>query len=142
MNLHTDYPIAELLPQREPMVLLSRVIRATEESIDTEWDIPSDALFVEDGVLQTAGMLEHAAQTAAALTGVRCRARGEEVRIGYIGEIRRTVVYALPAAGSTLRTHLTVMAEAGDISLVAVEVMQGEQKMMECQLKICLSDAD
>ncbi len=142
MILNTSYPIETFVPQRPPMLLLSRIITATEESIDSEWDIPADCLFIQDNHLQPTGLMEHAAQTAAALTGVRCKAHEEEVRIGYIGEIRQAMVYSLPAVGDTLHTHLAIQAEVGDISLVSVVVRQGEETIMECQLKIFLSDAD
>ena len=61
--------IHELLPQQEPFVMVSRLVRFDMVRTTTETDILADNIFVENGCLSASGLIENIAQTCAARIG-------------------------------------------------------------------------
>ena len=82
-------PAAPLLPQSGRMVMLDRVLDYGDDWLHGEADLTEDNLFAEDGALPSWAVLEVLAQGIAALAGVRARAAGEAVRLGFLLGTRR-----------------------------------------------------
>ncbi len=125
-----------LIPQRPPIVLIDGLLNATPTEADTTLTILPDNIFVQDGVLREPGLIEHVAQSAAAWVGYK--GQNEEPRLGYIGEIKRLTIYRLPVVGQKIQTHIDLLGEALDISLIAAKVVVDNVMVMECQMKIFL----
>jgi len=80
--------LLSIMPHRGRMLLLTKVngYDLKEESIEAEYHINSDCLFYDsaaDGVPAWVGF-EFIAQTVSAYMGIKTRARGEPVKIGFI----------------------------------------------------------
>ena len=83
-------PVADVLPHRGPMVLLSRILEHSEQHTVCAVDIRIDAPFVEPAGTVPAWIgLEYMAQCVAAHAGLRARAHGEPVRTGFLIGSRR-----------------------------------------------------
>ena len=102
-------PVADVLPHRGPMVLLSRILEHSEQHTVCAVDIRADALFVEPAGTVPAWIgLEYMAQCVAAHAGLRARARGEPVRTGFlIGSRRIDVRTSSFRVGQTLTVVAT-----------------------------------
>lgn len=101
-------PIAELLPHRERMLLVDRVVSFEGEQVAAELTVRDDPLFCHDGVVGSWVGLEYMAQTVGAMIGLMSRARNEPVRIGLLLGTRRFLARE-PAfrPGQTLRVEAT-----------------------------------
>lgn len=135
-----DIDIRTLLPQRAPMVMVDELISADGKSATTELLIREDNIFVSDGHFQAYALIEVMAQTAAAQLGYENRLRGgNDVRIGYIGAVKRMRIESVPRVGEMLLTRLEVLEDFGDMKLVAAESFVNDQKIATAELTIALS---
>lgn len=77
-------PVASLLPQSGPMVLLDEVTDCDAERVTCRAAVRPDGLFVEEGRVPAVVAIEYMAQAIGAFAGLRARAAGQPVRIGYL----------------------------------------------------------
>lgn len=138
--LYTHEQIPQLIPQRPPIVMIDTVLSADEQGITTALTIKEDNIFLDDVHLVEAGLIEHMAQTAAAFAGVRNIVEHAAPKIGFIGEVKDFICYALPQVGDTLSTTLTTIADLAGVRLVACQTKKGEELVAEGQLKIVIQD--
>lgn len=87
-------PVAELVPQRPPMLLVDEVLAAGDDTITCAALVRPDNLFVAGGRAHASVALEYMAQAAAALAGLHARARGEAPGFGMIAACRDLVLHA------------------------------------------------
>ena len=132
--------IRSLLPQRDPFVAVDRLVHYDDREVVTETLVKADSLFTEDGRLTAAGLMENIAQTCAARIGFRTLyVLGlDKVDIGVIGALRNMEIHALPLAGQTLTTRVTVTEEAFGITLVEASVTSEGRTLVEGEMKIAL----
>ncbi len=130
--------ITSLIPQRPPILMVDGFTCENEQNCQSTLTISSDNMFLEEsGLLAEEGILEHIAQTAAAYVGHIRKLAGEDVNMGYIGDIKRCTVSGLmPAAGDTLITHLTIMSQVGNITLVSAQTAVNGQTILTCRMKL------
>ena len=129
-----------LIPQRPPIVMVDVVWSADEQSADTGLTIQEDNIFVKDGLFREPGLIEHIAQSAAAFAGYGTFVRGEEPKLGFIGEIKDCVFNLMPPVGSELRTHIQLVTVIGGIRLVNAEVRLKDELVATCVMKIFLKN--
>lgn len=136
--------IRSLLPQRDPFVAVDRLVHYDDTEVVTETLVKADSLFTEDGRLTAAGLMENIAQTCAARIGFRTLyVLGlDKVDIGVIGALRNMEIHALPLAGQTLTTRVTVREEAFGITLVEASVTSEGRTLAEGEMKIALKNED
>lgn len=132
--------IFQLIPQRPPIVMVDVVWSATDTEAETGLTIQEDNIFVRDGRFREPGLIEHIAQSAAAFAGYGTFVRGEEPKLGYIGEIKDCNLYALPKVGDELRTTIQLVAEVGGIRLIGAQTSLNGEKVADCQMKIFLKE--
>lgn len=130
--------IASLIPQRSPIMMVDDYVIEDELNCRSELAVEADNMFLDEaGRLSVEGVLEHIAQTAAAHIGYLHRQAGETVTLGYIGDIKRCAVTGpLPAVGTTLHTHVTVISQVGDVSLVSAETSAENNPILNCRMKV------
>ena len=130
--------IFELIPQRPPMVMIDSVLNVSKDAISTCLTIKESNIFVSSNHLLESGVIEHIAQSAAAMAGYANYVSGSAPRLGYIGEIKKCSFSCLPKVGQTLSTQLDVLGEAAGVTLLSAVSRVGEQLVAECQMKIFL----
>lgn len=77
-------PIADVLPHRGPAILLDEVTAYEGERVTCRVTLREGAAYARDGRLPAVLAIEYMAQTIGAWVGLRARARGEPVRIGFL----------------------------------------------------------
>ncbi len=105
--------IDELLPQKPPFVMVDQLTQYEQGSAETLFEIREDNVMVKDGILTTSGLMENVAQTSAARIGYYYKyVLRQPVKVGYIGAVRGMKVMRFPTVGETIRTRISVIAEA------------------------------
>ena len=128
-----------LIPQKEPIVLVNRLLYSDEKKSVSDFEIREDCVFVEDGRLVLAGMMENIAQTCALRTGSKSLsgAKGDgKVHIGVIGGIKELTVTRFPVVGERLTTTVTEILNLGPAMVVTAEVRVGDETVASCNMKV------
>lgn len=126
------------IPQKHPMVMVDRLIRAEGAIVETTFLIKEENVFCDNGIFSEAGLIENMAQTAAAGVGSQAGLSGKEPPVGFIGGIRDLKILRYPFSGDELRTRITLEHEVIDASVVSGEVFHNNELIASCQLKIFL----
>jgi predicted hotdog family 3-hydroxylacyl-ACP dehydratase len=128
--------IKRLIPQRYPIIMLDMFCGATETEANTGLTVTGENLFCSEGFFCEPGLIEHIAQSASALAGYQATERNEPIPTGFIGEIKKCRIYFLPRIGDELHTHIRIVSEVLDVSLIEAETKVNEEVAMQCRMKI------
>jgi hypothetical protein len=133
----TDIDVRTIIPQQPPFVMIDWLVYFDPVITKTEFRIKPDCLFVEDGVLLEAGLLENIAQTCAARLGyINTVLLKGPVRLGFIGAMKSLYINGLPKINSTLETKIEVVNEVFNITLVNATTLCNGEVLVTCEMKI------
>ena len=119
--------LLKLIPQRDPIVMVSALTSYSENTVVSELEITNQTLFVTEGELKEPGLIEHMAQTVALYTGYHFYINNLQAPEGYIGAIKGVEIKKLPKVGETLTTEITILQEIMGVTLVkGVTKLNGE----------------
>ena len=127
-----------LIPQRNPIILVDSLLESDKEKSVSDFEIRKDCVFVENGVLVSAGLMENIAQTCALRTGYLNF--GNKVRVGVIGGVKRFKVSRFPAVGERLITTVKEILYVDPALVVDAEVRAGDEIVASCEMKVFMSD--
>lgn len=141
MNIQ-EVDIRTLLPQQAPMVMVDRLVSADEKSAETALEVRADNLFVKDGMLKPYALVEVMAQSCAAQLGYADKyIHGHnDVRIGYLGSVKKMQADVSPRVGETLITRVRMLEDFGEMRMVAAECFIGERQIATAELVITLAE--
>src|SRR5688500_15149285 len=108
MTLIAKKDIIHHIPQREPFVMLDRLVAASGDTIQSDFKIDASNLFVTDGYFTVYGMIENIAQTCVAGIPFIASPGSTPPKDGYIGAVSGLKLYGLAAVQTTLKTTATV----------------------------------
>lgn len=128
--------IADILPQKPPMVMIGRLISAEEDRVLTSTIIRDDNLFCIDHRFREAGLIENMAQTAAAGAGYRAKLENREPPPGFIGGIKELKIFSLPFAGEEIYTEIRVEHRIFDATVVKGSIYKNDHLIASCEMKI------
>lgn len=128
----------DILPQRPPFVMIDNLIRYDERIAATRLEVRESTMFVYDGELSAAGMIENMAQTCAARLGYYNLISGLPVKIGYIGAISGLHISRMPKVGEILETEICVEEEVFGVTLVNGKSRIADRTVMEARMKIVI----
>ncbi len=118
----------DFLPHREPMLMVKDLLFIDEKSVSSGLPIVENCIFIENGVLSAAGLIENAAQTSTAIVGqtffLEDDVTGESNKlIGYINAIRKVEIFQLPKVGEYLTTKATLISrlDTGSICICNIK---------------------
>ena len=127
--------IKSIIPQREPIMMIDTLFGASETDGESGLTVLDTNIFCQGGQLREPGIIEHIAQTAAAFNGCRLK-EGENPKLGYIGEIKKCQISALPKVGDTIRTKVHLEAQVMNVNLMTAESKVGDKLIATCQIKL------
>lgn len=135
--------IHKLLPQQEPFVMTGTLIHFEMNKLVTEFVIPEDNLFVNDGKFSAAGLIENMAQTCAARIGyINKYILQRGIQIGYIGAIRNLEIKELPSVGDLITTEVNIQEEVFGMLLADANVKCGDKVIASTEMKIAVRDEE
>lgn len=132
--------VEKLIPQRAPIRMVDLAVFCEENSITTGLDIEPDNIFVRNGELQAVGVVEHIAQSAAALAGYDTFRNKTAPKIGYIGEIRKLQIASLPKVGESIATTIKVESVVGSVTLISAACIVENRTIAEGRMKIFIRE--
>lgn len=129
--------IKEVIPQREPIIMVHNVISATEKEFKTTFEVKADNIFLKKQELQEPALIENIAQSAAAGFGTLAKqAGGEKEGLGFIGSITRVVCHKLPNVGDIINTTVEIGTSFGAITIIKGKNYVNNELLLECEMKI------
>ncbi|MDR0872974.1 MAG: pseudouridylate synthase [Prevotellaceae bacterium] len=133
--------IKDLIPQKEPFIMVEKLLHCDLEKTKTSLSIINDNIFVENDAFSQSGIVENVAQTCAARLGYLNR--NQPVKIGMIGSINDFEFSGiLPKAGQEIITEISVEAEVGQIILLNASVLCNENIVATGKMKVVLTDKE
>ena len=131
--------VRELIPQKNPFVMVGELLIAEENKLETNFIINKDNVMVENGEFSTPGLIENIAQTCAAGFGYITKQKGENPQIGFIGSISKLKAHQRPKVGQKINTIIEVVTNFANITLIkGVNYFEGEI-LVECEMKIVVT---
>lgn len=112
-----DIDIRLYLPHKEPMLMVDRIVNMDDESVETVFAVKEDNIFIDNGSLCEAGLIENAAQTCSAIVARTCfidednNHKPEANVIGFISSIKTIKIHGVPLIGNTLVTRAQLVSQ-------------------------------
>jgi predicted hotdog family 3-hydroxylacyl-ACP dehydratase len=129
--------LENLIPQKQPFVLVSSLLAVSEAICSTTFTIPQNHVLCSEGQLSIAGLLENMAQSSGCKMGYEDFMAGKRQRRGFIGEIKDVVCLRLPSIGETLTTEVLIESKVfGAVTIVSSKVMSNSELLASCRMKI------
>lgn len=133
--------IFELIPQREPMVMVDEHISTENNVTLTRFSIEPDTMFVENNALSEAGLIENIAQSAAVHSGFLFKQSGSNKSpVGFIATIQELQINSFPRVGNILQTEIRFLDEVLGVSIIEGTVFCENEIAANCKMKIFLKE--
>mgnify|MGYP001104851411 CR=1 FL=1 len=141
MSVSDNIKVSELIPQKEPFVLIDKLVDHQGKIVVSSFEIKEDGPLVENNFLQESGLLENMAQTCALLSGISAKKNHSEPVIGFIAGIKNFKVLKLPEVGSVLSTQIELTDEVMNMQIAKASIRLGKNEIIaSCELKIFLKN--
>lgn len=127
--------VESLIPQRSPFVMVNEISEYSESHLISGFKIKEDNIFVQNGIFQASGMIEHQAQSVALHTGYKYYLLGKDAPTGYIGAIKSFEAEALPKVGDHLKSEVTILNEVMGVTLVNIITKLNDVEIANSQMK-------
>ncbi len=135
MTLPVD-DIITLIPQKPPFVMVSRLLCVEGQTARSSFRVEGGNVFVKDGLLQEAGLMENIAQTAALGAGYRAKTEDKPVMVGYICAVNNLEVFKLPKVNDELMTDIAIENKIMDITVISGRVWHNGDLVAQCEMKL------
>jgi len=136
MNKITEIDVRNLIPQREPIIMIDALVEALEKSSKTKLLVTKDNFFVESDFLLEAGIIENIAQSTAAFSGYQSYIEQKPIARGFIGAVKNLKIVRCPKVDELLETNISVVAETMGALIVQGEVFSDKTLVASCRLNV------
>jgi predicted hotdog family 3-hydroxylacyl-ACP dehydratase len=134
--------IRQYIPQQDPIVMIDGIVSCDGLSIVCCLTISAENIFVKEGFLQTPGVIENMAQTAAARAGYEARKKGEAPLPGFIGAIKDLQIFELPAINEHLITQVDITNEVMGVTIIRAQSRVADKPIATCEMKIFIQQTN
>jgi 3-hydroxyacyl-[acyl-carrier-protein] dehydratase len=135
--------ILQLIPQREPIIMVDGLKEHAAESSVSIFQIEPDNIFVADGYFQMPGLIENIAQTVALRAGYEHMLRiqsqaGVAIKppVGFIGEVKNLLIHFLPSVGMQIETKVELLHNIFTASVIKGTIVSDGKVAAECEMKV------
>ncbi|MES2565665.1 MAG: 3-hydroxyacyl-ACP dehydratase [Bacteroidota bacterium] len=132
--------ILEYIPQRPPIVLISRIYSCDESSVITGFDITDEHIFTQKGRLTESGIIENMAQTAASMAGYEAVIKKSQPRVGFIANVKNLVIHFLPESNTEILTEVKTKTQVMNVSIIEANSYCNHKLVASCEMKIFLQE--
>ncbi len=140
LKIFSGDELIALIPQKPPFVLISSLIKVTDDECTTTFEIPASHVLCKNGVLQASGLIENMAQTCAAKLGYECNLIGKPMPIGFIGDLRDFKCSELPPAGTLITTEIKIENRVFDVTVISGKVFMGNKEIASGKMKVFIEE--
>lgn len=127
--------VESLIPQRFPFVMVNSISEYSETQLVSGFEVKEENIFVQDGIFQASGLVEHQAQSVALHTGYKYYLLGKEAPTGYIGAIKTFEAIQLPKLGDKLTSEVSIINEMMGVTLVDIVTKINDEVIAKSQMK-------
>lgn len=132
--------ILQYIPQRPPIVLISRIYQCDDQKVITGFNITNEHIFTQNDVLTESGIIENMAQTAASRAGYEAVKNNCKPAVGFIGNIKDLVIHFLPPANNELLTEVVTKTQVMNVSIIEAKSYCQNKLVASCEMKIFLQE--
>ena len=130
------FDASALLPHKGPMCCIDRLLSSSKTAAVVEADLHAGHILLTDGVLDPAGCVELAAQTAGALQGFDQHIHGLPPKSGFLVGVQDFFVHSTARVGDTVRIEVVIIAELGEMTVLSSKLFHQEVLLAEGRLKV------
>ena len=128
--------IKELIPQREPFIMIDKLLFADEDFTKTSFTINSENLFCRNGYFSEAGLIETMSQTGAAGIGFYTKNNNLPTPIGFIGALKNLKIHFLPEVDSVIEGEMRIETKMVNVSIAKAKIICNQKIAAEGEFKI------
>lgn len=128
--------IKTIIPQREPIIMIDKIVNHSEVKTITSLTVKNTNLFVEEGIFQSSGVIENIAQSSAARMGMQTAKEGSSPLLGYIASVKDLKISRLPIVGETIQTEIIITNKINNIIVVKAVSKVEDTIVANCELKV------
>ncbi|MBU2515185.1 3-hydroxyacyl-ACP dehydratase [bacterium] len=107
----------------------------------TEFRIQSSNIFVDNGHLTEAGLIENIAQTAAAGLGYGFYQQNKSIPTGFIGAIQKLKIVELPDVNKKITTSVKVTNTVLNLTVISGTIQYDGKQIASCDMKLFLLES-
>jgi 3-hydroxyacyl-[acyl-carrier-protein] dehydratase len=137
-----EYEILDLIPLRQPMVIIDQLTYSGEKSARGRLFIKESNVFCHEGHLQEAGLIEFISQTTAAYAGYLQLSLQKKVKLGFIGVIKNLVIHSLPLINTEIQSEITVENELLGYTIITGRILQNNLIIAEGEMRFLMETPD
>ncbi len=141
MKIISGEELVALIPQKPPFVLISSLLKVTEDNCTTTFQIPENHVLCSNHKLQASGLIENMAQTCAAKLGYEYNLLGKPMPIGFIGDVRDFHCSELPGAGTRISTEIKIDNRVFDVTVISGKVFLDGREIASCKMKVFVEES-
>ncbi|WP_299795037.1 hotdog family protein [uncultured Shewanella sp.] len=136
----SQLPVAEVVPHRDPMILIDTLIEYGTDTLLTQTCITGQSPYFDatiDAVPNYVG-IEYMAQSIAALAGVEAKSRGEAIRVGFLLGSRKLKMH-IPhyREGECYRTRVTrLYQEESGLAVFDCQIFHNDTLVAEANVNV------
>ena len=119
--------------------MVDRLLHADEGRATSIFRVRAENIFVVNGKLLEAGLVENIAQTAAARAGHISSVQKKIPVIGYIGDVKNLEIAGLPKINDELETEITIENQIFEVSFLKGRISCGKKEIARCEMKLFIS---
>ncbi|WP_028769330.1 thioester dehydrase [Shewanella fidelis] len=135
-----EQDVADFIPHREPMILISKLLAHGEDTLLTQTDISASSPYFDNklnGVPNYVG-IEYMAQSIAALAGVEAHMRNDIIRVGFLLGSRKLQMHISHfAAGQSYQTRVTrLYQEDSGLAVFDCQILHNQVVVAEANVNV------
>ena len=134
-----QHDILSLIPQRSPFVMIDALLTVDEKGATGVFKISEKNLFLGDGFLAEAALIENIAQTAAARIGYVSLNENKPAPIGYLAAVQNFEVFSLPKLNDEITTEISIENVIFNVLIISGKIMCNNENIAACNMKIFTS---
>ncbi|CAK7039179.1 MAG: hypothetical protein DELT_00707 [Desulfovibrio sp.] len=136
MTLSLPAPVSDLLPHEGKMRCIDTLVHEEGDSAVAEVTLNPGHALVSNGIMDRAGFIELAAQTAGARQGYVRKKRNLPPGPGFLVGAQDFVFFTDAYEGDTLEIFVRLTGEFQGVSVVAASVRRGGEELAAGKLKV------
>jgi predicted hotdog family 3-hydroxylacyl-ACP dehydratase len=117
--------------------MVDSLVEIKESGFTTQYEVPSNNVLVEDGVLSDSALVECIAQSCALGFGYQYKSSGSSsIPIGFIGAVSKLEVFDTVKVKDILDIEISLISSFDVVQLVEGTIYNNGKKVINCQMKI------
>ena len=135
-----QHDILSLIPQRPPFVMIDQLLTVDEKGAAGRFKISEKNLFLSDGFLAEAALIENIAQTAAARLGYISLNEDKPAPVGYLAAVQNFEVFNLPQLHDEITTEIFIENVIFNVLIISGKILCNNKNIANCNMKIFTSN--